>query len=294
MRHRLKLSLRAMMLVVLLLGLWLGWQVNKAREQREAVAAVQRFGGWVHYDYEFVNGKLTGGRSPRAPRWLRRLLGDEFFQEVRQVSLIYDDSTGKRFDNENVAACDDLLANVSRLPGLTVLLLKDTQATDEGMRHVGKMTDLETLFLSNATSITDAGTSHLVRLKHLKWFLIGHSKLTDDSLALLSRLPGIETLMLQSNHFTDEGLARLCGKDRLKRLHIGLGVVRVTDAGIAHLRDFKKLEVLDVQNSEVTAPGLDSLVKDLPNLRELWLSGTRVTEAEKEAMRQARPGLKIR
>ena len=109
LRHRLKISLRAMMLVILVLGLWLGWRVNKAREQREAVAAVQRYGGWVHYDYEFVNGKLTSGRSPRAPRWLRGLLGDAFFQEVRQVSLVYDNSSGKRFDNANVSACDDVL-----------------------------------------------------------------------------------------------------------------------------------------------------------------------------------------
>jgi len=67
LRHRFKISLRATMLVILLVCIWLGWQVNKAREQREAVAAVQRYGGWVHYDFEFVNGKLTPGRSLRAP-----------------------------------------------------------------------------------------------------------------------------------------------------------------------------------------------------------------------------------
>jgi hypothetical protein len=293
-RHRLKLSLRAMMLVILLLGVWLGWQVNKAREQREAVAAVQRYGGWVHYDYEFVNGKLTPGRSPRVPRWLRRLLGDEFFQQVRQVSLVYDDSTGKRFDNTNVVACDDVLARVARLPGLRSLLLKESQATDEGMRHIGRMTGLEELFIWDASSVTDAGVAYLAGLKDLKNIHISHSNLTDASLALLSRLPAIETLSLQQNHFTDAGLARLTGKGRLKGLYIGLGDLRVTDAGLAHLRAFTKLEVVDVQYSKVTARGLEQLVKDLPNLKELWLSDQVVTEAEKGALRQARPGLKIR
>ena len=143
LRHQLKISLRAMMLVILVFGLWLGWRVNKAREQREAVAAVQKYGGWVHYDYEFVNGKVASGRNPPAPCWLRKLLGDAFFQEVRQVSLVYDNSRGKRFDNANVSACDDVLARVSRLPGLKVLLLKETQATDKGLEHIGKMSDLE-------------------------------------------------------------------------------------------------------------------------------------------------------
>jgi hypothetical protein len=294
LRHRLKISLRASMLVIVLLGIWLGWQVNKAREQREAVAAIQRYGGWVHYDYEFVNGKLTPGRSPWAPRWLRRMLGDEFFQEVRQVSLVYDDSTGQRFDNENVGACDDVLARVARLPGLKSLLLKETQATDAGLRHIGKMTGLEELFIWDAESVTDAGVARLASLKNLKMVHISRSNLTDRSLALLSSLPRIETLSLQQNHFTDEGLARLDGNGRLKRIPIGLGDGRITDAGLAHLKDFKSLEVLDIQNSQVTARGLDQLVKDLPDLKELWLSDQVVTKAEKEALRQAMPGLKIR
>jgi hypothetical protein len=292
-RRRLRLSLRAMMLVILLVGIWLGWQVNKAREQREAVEAIRRYGGWVHYDYEFVNGKLTPGRSPRVPRWLRRLLGDEFFQQVRQVSLVYDDSTGKRFDNTNFLACDEVLARASRLPGLKVLLLKETQATDEGLRHIGKMTGLEELFIWDAGSVTDVGVAHLASLRNLKNVHISHSNLTDASLAFLSGLPSIETLSLQQNHFTDEGLARLAGKERLKGLYIGLGDLRVTDAGIAHLGDFKKLEVVDAQNSRVTARGLERLIKGLPRLKGLLLGDRVATEAEKQALRQARPGLKF-
>ena len=254
---------------------------------------MQRYGGWVHYDYEFVNGKVASGRNPPAPRWLRGLLGDAFFQEVRQVSLVYDNSSGKRFENANVSACDDVLARVSRLPGLKVLLLKETQATDEGLKHIGKMSSLEELFIWDARSVTDAGVSHLARLENLKNIHISQSNLTDDSLALLSRLPGIETLSLQQNHFSDKGLLRLAGEDRLKRLHIGLGDGRITDAGLAHLERFQKLEILDVQNSEVTVRGLERL-KSLPNLKELWLSDQGVSEAAKRALRQAMPGLKIR
>src|SRR5262245_9524093 len=98
-RRRLAFTVRMFMLLILGLGLWLGHRVNKARQQREAAAAVKAHGGWVHYDYEFVNGKLASGKQPWAPRWLRKALGDEYFQEIQQVSLVYDDSTGKRFDN---------------------------------------------------------------------------------------------------------------------------------------------------------------------------------------------------
>jgi len=141
--------------------------------------------------------------------------------------LVYDDSTGKRLDNSNVEACDELLKKISKLPGLEQLLLQDTQATDEGLRHIGKMTDLQELFIWDAKSVTDVGVTQLSGLKNLKSIHINHSNLTDASLALLSSLPRIEEMSLEQNHFSDDGLARLNGKERLKRLYIGLGYVRI-------------------------------------------------------------------
>ena len=49
----------------------LGWIANRARQQREAVAALQKFGGFVHYDWEFVDGrvKVPRGNSIWKPTW---------------------------------------------------------------------------------------------------------------------------------------------------------------------------------------------------------------------------------
>ena len=76
-------SLRGLLVLVLVIALWLGWIVQKVRQQREAVAALQKFGGFVHYNWEFVDGpvkvpygnliwqptwgKLTPGRRPWCP-----------------------------------------------------------------------------------------------------------------------------------------------------------------------------------------------------------------------------------
>ena len=79
-RRRMRVSLRVMMLAILCLAVFLGWQVNKARQQREAVAAVRRHGGWVYYDFQMVDDKPVPGKQPWGPRWLRRALGDEYFQ----------------------------------------------------------------------------------------------------------------------------------------------------------------------------------------------------------------------
>jgi hypothetical protein len=200
-RKYLRMSLRTMMVLVLILAVLLGWRVNKARQQTKAVAVVKSHGGWVHYDYEFVGGKLTPGREPWAPHWLRKILGDELFQEIEYVSLVYDDSTGTRHDNKNVSTCDDVLAQLASQPGINQLLLHGTQATDEGLKHVGKMATLEALFIWDATSITDAGVAHLAGLKNLKKIHISRSRITDESLVLMSSLPRIEELSLQEGHF---------------------------------------------------------------------------------------------
>lgn len=288
-----RLSVRGMMLVVLAVALGLGWQLQRIREQREAVEAVRKFGGWVYYDHDFVGDKPTPGREPRAPRWLRERLGDEPFQTVRMVSLVYDDLGGKRSDNANTQSAEHVLEKVARLPGVRELLLCKGQTTDDGLRYVGRMADLEQLYLWHAGNVTDRGVAHLERLDRLELIHLSSSQITDDSLVMLSGLPRMEKLSLQHNRFTNAGLSRLRGEDRLKQLVIGGINNTIDDAGIPSLRSFRKLEMIDLQNAGVTGPGLDPL-RELPNLKELWLPGTGLYNSDLENLRRANPNLTIR
>jgi hypothetical protein len=63
-RHRLRLSVRAMMLLVLFFGGGLGWIIHRAKLQRDAVAAIRHAGGYVAYDWEHVH----------RPSWLEKLV----------------------------------------------------------------------------------------------------------------------------------------------------------------------------------------------------------------------------
>lgn len=69
------------------LAVWLGAVVNRAREQREAVKAIEGLGGIVTYDWESDPYDPFGGDpiEPGGPPWLRNLVGDEYFQEVKMV-----------------------------------------------------------------------------------------------------------------------------------------------------------------------------------------------------------------
>jgi hypothetical protein len=62
--RRPRLSVRASMVLVLLLGGGIGWVVRIARIQRGAVAAIQRAGGRVWYSWEFKDGKPISNSRP--------------------------------------------------------------------------------------------------------------------------------------------------------------------------------------------------------------------------------------
>ena len=50
---------RGLMIVVSVVGVWLGWVVRCAHIQRDAVATIQKGGGTVSYDWEWANGKYV-------------------------------------------------------------------------------------------------------------------------------------------------------------------------------------------------------------------------------------------
>src|SRR5579871_5209776 len=69
-RWRPTVSVRLLMGVVLVLGVFLGWRVNRASTQRELVAAIKRVGGEVTYDNQLVGDVFYyGDPQPWAPAW---------------------------------------------------------------------------------------------------------------------------------------------------------------------------------------------------------------------------------
>jgi hypothetical protein len=79
--------LASLFLLLTVAAVWFGWQSNRARLQREIVAVIEAAGGAVAYSHQDT---LPGGYShdpPSGPAWLRRLIGNEYFQEVAFVNL---------------------------------------------------------------------------------------------------------------------------------------------------------------------------------------------------------------
>lgn len=90
----LRFSLRTLLLLTAVVACWLGVQVNKARKQRAAVAAIWDAGGTVMYDW-YRDWALQKSETPFAadeppkpgPDWLGNLIGNEYFQKVVGVLI---------------------------------------------------------------------------------------------------------------------------------------------------------------------------------------------------------------
>jgi hypothetical protein len=299
-RRWFSLSLRGMMVLILVVGGLMGWKARRASLQRRAVARIERLQGNLVYDWQpqgvFPTPAATA--EPPGPKWLRKMLGDEYFQEVVGVTIpglggpharrpspddpvdsperqAYREKVRRNQEAEKALAKDELscLEGLDRIETLT---LHRPPLKSEGLARLGRLTSLKELTIHWA--LNAEGLTQVAKLSNLEQLhLYAHFKLGDDSkLALLERLPRLKSLTLfkidasiVADKITDASLARLGQLQHLNSLT--LDGSEVTDAGLAHLKGLTQLESLRLDGSaRITDAGLGHL-KELKSLKILSL-----------------------
>ncbi len=267
---------------VTLFCILLAWQLHRAKQQKEAVAAIQAAGGWVHYDYQrpdSLNGTIDPQARPWEPPWLLELVGIDFFHDVVEVNMAYNDDGLHRLDNAGPAV--NIAPQLTHFPRLKWLLISGPYIDDDGMAAVGRLKRLESFYQWNGEHITDKGAAHLQNMPRLKYIHLGMSQVGDRGMETLARLPNLEGLSMQRNRFTDTGLAHLAGHTKLKELWIGHieEMSPISDAGVVHLAKIPNLVELDLQHTRVTPEGLRPL-QALPKLKNLYLDGSTANDLD--------------
>jgi beta-lactamase regulating signal transducer with metallopeptidase domain/5-hydroxyisourate hydrolase-like protein (transthyretin family) len=125
--------------------------------EREAAALIRQLGGWYKVDSD---------------------------NHVVEVNMVFHEGPGgRRYDNDRTDT-DEALRAVSAFRRLKRLFLTKDQATDDGMLHLTKLSDLQMLMVWDALKITDAGVRHLAGLTKLEVINLSNGQLTDSSLAV--------------------------------------------------------------------------------------------------------------
>jgi internalin A len=205
-RRFLRFSTRGMIVVVVVVGGWLGWLVRSARIQREAVAAIEKTGGSVLYDWEWRDEPDIPAGKLWAPRWLVDQVGIDYFGHVISVTL----------DSSSMAS-DSTLELVARFKRLRELGVARPSVTDAGVAHLEGLSDLSWLGLPN-TQVTNAGLAHIRGLTKLKGLGLANTHVSDLGLKHLEGLTNLQVLELVRTQVTDRGATAL--KGALPRLTI--------------------------------------------------------------------------
>jgi hypothetical protein len=311
-RRWLTLSLRATLLAILALSVWLGWWVNSARNQEAAVAAVTTppYSANVIYDDDpdyFPHDAPIGRRFGRTvkswlPPRLQAKLRRDYFDNVLAIAFSSDGPPDRASDSDvfrkiaRVQSLDQLnpavevvdadVTEIAPLPNLKRLALRAScpRLTDAALRTLARMSRLEVLEIHDAP-ITDASLIALGKLRGLKSLKVGEARpfsaggntiaVTGSGFTGLTSLPALAELEVYSPALSGAALTHVGELRHLRRLR--LKGCSVTDDDLRYLAPLTELESLEVVGSCISGKGFRHL-SGLAKLCDVCLDSPRVTD----------------
>jgi len=182
---------------------------------------------------------------------------------------------------------DKGLAELAKCRLLEELNIGSPGITDEGMRHVAKLTNLKKLMLFGCENVTNEGLAHLTTLKSLRHLYITDSKITIGGLSHLNKIPALFKLDLHDIEQDHAGL-NISGLTNLEELGLTLKIERVDrennllitqkfrNIDLVCLAQLKRLRWLQGINN-VSDTGLEKL-SGLTNMERFSFAATGLTD----------------
>jgi hypothetical protein len=259
------------MILVLIVGGVMGWKARRVSLQKRAIAALERLGGSVIYDWDYDDNDFVRkpGASPAGPIWLRKFLGDEYFQEVILVRLPgesipprqpYVDLDVYRAKYER-PYLDDQLACLDGLDQLEHLYLQFGRLKPEGWERLGRQGRLKSLTIIGNPIDAD-GQVQMGRLTELESLSVEAKSGDADDLAFLDRLPKLRSLNIMSVPVTDAGLARIGRRTQLE----GLSIDGSKLIGLEPLLKLHKLKGLTIRKCQISDMVIDQFKAARPDI----------------------------
>lgn len=144
-------SLRAALVSMSVVCMWLGWSVHQARRQREAIAELHR----LHVAVLYQHPELNAHRELIDPGAAERLLGMAFRESVDYVGFQH----AQRLVDDPLRL-ERALALLGRLRGLKRLNLEGMPLTDDDLGCLRSLAGLRKLNLMD-TRVSAAGVARL-------------------------------------------------------------------------------------------------------------------------------------
>ena len=199
-------SLRALLILLTVIAVWLAIETNRARKQAAVVKEIEQLGGSIRFDYDYdSSGHEVANAEPWAPRWLRSFVGEDYFRTV--VTLDFSSAIHQVRDPKAIDFTPRALAVIDDLPSLRTLELGDNSEIDDAsLVHLSRLSQLRVLYLYR-TGVSGAGLHYLLGCPKLEYLHLDRTPLGDDGLKAIGKLPRLQSVNLANTRITDAGLA---------------------------------------------------------------------------------------
>jgi Leucine-rich repeat (LRR) protein len=176
-------------------------------------------------------------------------------------------------DLSNSRITNDHLSNLKALKHLHALNLNGAwNITDEGLKEIGELTNLQSLNLS--PRVTEVGLKDLKELKSLQTLDLNGTDVSD--VKELRELKSLRTLILANSAFTGKGLKDLNELKQLQELNLYMAPL-VTEASLKQIKELKSLQTLELGWTPTTDAVVEGF-KELKELRSLNLGNTPISD----------------
>ena len=178
------------------------------------------------------------------------------------------------------------LPDCSDIKGLRVVRCQ-FGITDADVAALSRLPDLVEFGLPNS-EISPAAIESLLAMPRLKSVNLEGSKSTDDVAARLAQSGAIEDLSIGSTAVTVKGLREICRMKQLRELDIW--ALDIQEHDLELLWQLPNLEYVSIGGHDgqkvLTAEGVLPRLEGLPALRQLWLDGIVLSDAQQAELRE--------
>lgn len=279
----------------------LRWRPEENRSESLFKAEYARDPNRVKADFSDLNltedcVKLIGRMARLKELKLTRCtLQDSWLQHIEALPL-----TALGLDGASVT--DKAIPYILKFPNLRVLELGDTDVTDKGLellstnrsirhlelhvgrnitndgiKHIGKMTQLVSLDIGDSVAVTAGCLQHLSNLKNMTHLNMESVEVTNKDLKHLSALRSLLSLELSNCRLDDASAVELA---KLTSLHnLDIGGSNITDKGLATLTKLKHLDHFSAKACQnISRSAIEDYKRQFPHCKVGYVSGAKFRE----------------
>ena len=270
-RHRFRFGLRTLVIAITVLCVWLGFEVNAARRQHNAVQAILQAGGTVSYDYQTVpvpsdpdSFNINRNATLSAAAWLRSIFGDDFFCNV--ILVYFGNGLSRDFDLERLASLPSLRRlSIRSYPPAAGTDPSRRSLRDADLAALAKLSQLREVLLIRQ-EIEGPGLQSLAGLKHLKQLHLAGTLINDAGLEQVGKLTTLKNVVLTPDRITDAGWRYLSTIPKLNFDLMGLPNIQISGSRLEALSRLENLDVLSIHSAHFTD---ETSLRRLGNLQNL-------------------------